>query len=104
MTIKTKKDAPLSKNGLAREMASKLDISIAQAEQFLTVYMETITENLAKGTPVALTGFGTFEVRQRAARTGRNPKTGETIKVAASQVVGFKVGAQLKKALNEVKT
>jgi DNA-binding protein HU-beta len=59
-----------------------------------------ITESLVNGEPVALLGFGTFEVRDRAARTGRNPRTGETIQIAATKNPAFKAGKALKEAVN----
>ncbi len=89
----------LSKSELARHIAAKMNSSLTQAEQFITAYIETVTETLASGTGVALIAFGTFEVRQRAARTGFNPKTRAEIKIPASQVVGFKVGSHLKRAV-----
>lgn len=87
------------KGDLARLIADKLDTTQTQAEAFLNSYIEAVTETLAQGKTVALMGFGTFEVRQRAARTGRNPQSGETITIAATQAVGFKTGSQLKKAV-----
>ena len=61
---------------------------------------DTITRSLQSGDQVTLVGFGTFTVRQRAARSGRNPRTGETISIKASKVPGFKAGKALKDALN----
>jgi len=62
--------------------------------------VDAVVSALKKGEPVSLVGFGTFAVRERAARSGRNPKTGETITIAASRVPGFKAGKALKDAVN----
>ena len=62
--------------------------------------MDTVKEQLQAGEKVALTGFGTFEVRERAAREGRNPQTGATIQIAASKTPAFKAGKELKEAVN----
>ncbi len=69
------------------------------ADKAVAVVFEAIEGALAKGDKVQLIGFGTFEVRERAAKEGRNPKTGETIKIAASKVPAFKAGAALKNAV-----
>ena len=67
----------------------------------MTALTETITEVLQRGDSISLPGFGTFEVRERGERTGRNPKTGEQLKISASKVPAFKPGATLKTAVNE---
>lgn len=100
-TDKKAKPAIVSKEECAGLIAAKMDTSLHQAKQFINAYIEVMTETLAKGESIMLVGFGTFEVRQRAERAGRNPKTGETIHIAASRVVGFKMGGQLKKAVAE---
>ncbi|OGT45444.1 MAG: DNA-binding protein, partial [Gallionellales bacterium RIFOXYD2_FULL_52_7] len=71
------------------------------AEQNIAALIEVIGETLASGDSISLVGFGTFEVRERAARTGRNPKTGAELKIAASKVPAFKPGATLKSAVNK---
>ena len=76
------------------------DVSATAAEEILTAALDVIGEQLAKGEEVRLAGFGTFETRERAARTGRNPQTGEEIAIAASTSVGFKAAAQLKRSVN----
>lgn len=72
----------------------------SSAESSVAAVLESITSALKNGDKVALTGFGTFEVRSRAARTGRNPQTGATIQVKASKAPAFKAGAALKSAVN----
>lgn len=74
-------------------------MSKAQAGQALDATISAISEALKAGETVTLVGFGTFSVKERAARSGRNPKTGETIKIAATKVPGFKAGKGLKDAV-----
>ena len=81
-------------------MATKTDSTKAGAERNVAALIEVITATLKKGDSVALVGFGTFEVRKRAARTGRNPATGAELKIKASKVPAFKAGATLKAAVN----
>ena len=81
-------------------MASKADISKAAATRALEAFESSVTDALKSGDSVSLVGFGTFSVRERAARDGRNPQTGETIKIAAAKVPAFKPGKVLKDACN----
>ena len=81
-------------------VAESADISKAAATRAVESALEAITQSLSNGEPVALVGFGTFLVRERAARAGRNPKTGEAIQIAAAKVPAFKAGKALKDALN----
>ena len=81
-------------------IASKGDLSNAQAGQALDAMINAVGEALKAGDSVTLVGFGTFSVKERAARSGRNPKTGETIQIAASKVPGFKAGKGLKDAVS----
>ena len=81
-------------------IAESADISKAAATRALDTVFSGITEALKKGDQVTLVGFGTFQVRDRAARTGRNPKTGEAIQIAASKNPAFKAGKALKDAVN----
>ena len=90
----------MNKNELIEAMATRTDTSKAAAERAVAALTEIIAATLQKGESIALTGFGTFEVRERAARTGRNPQTGEEMKIAASRVAAFKPGAALKAAVN----
>lgn len=89
----------MNKSQLVDAIAAKSGLSKALAEQALNATVESITEALAQGDSVALVGFGTFEARSRAARQGRNPKTGETITIAASKNAAFKAGKALKDSL-----
>jgi len=86
----------MNKNELIGQIAAKSGLSKADANRALNAVTETITEALKKGEPVPLIGFGTFEVRERSGRTGRNPKTGEEIPISARRVVTFRPGQKLK--------
>lgn len=90
----------MNKSELVEAIASKADMSKATAGKALDATTAAITEALAGGDSVALIGFGTFSVKDRAARSGRNPQTGETITIAAAKIPSFKVGSQLKQACN----
>ncbi len=89
----------MKKSELIAAMAASADISNAAAEKALNGMLDAISGTLAKGEKVALIGFGTFSVVNRAARDGRNPQTGKTIKIAAKKVAKFKVGARLADAV-----
>ena len=86
----------MNKQDLIALVAEKADLSKKDSEAAVTAVVDGITEALAKGEKVQLVGFGTFEVRQRQAREGRNPSTGEAIKIAAQKVPAFKAGKALK--------
>ena len=90
----------MNKSQLIEKIAEKAEISKAAAGRALDAFMETVTESLKEGDAVALTGFGTFSARERAARSGRNPKTGETIQIASAKIPAFKPGKALKDDLN----
>jgi DNA-binding protein HU-beta len=90
----------MNKAELIDAVADDADLSKAAAGRALDAAIGTITKALKKGDTVTLVGFGTFSVRKRAARTGRNPRTGEAIKIKASKVPGFKAGKALKDAIN----
>lgn len=90
----------MNKSELIDAIAASADISKSSAGRALDAMVDTVTESLRKGEQVSLVGFGTFSVRDRAARTGRNPQTGQTIHIAASRVPGFKAGKGLKDAVN----
>ena len=90
----------MKNSGLIDAIASESDISKASAGRALDSMINSITGALSKGDSVSLVGFGTFNVKQRAARTGRNPQTGETIQIKAATVPGFKAGKALKDAVN----
>lgn len=91
----------MNKSELIDLVASKADISKVAAGRSIDAVVSAITESLAKGDAVTLVGFGTFEVRDRAARKGRNPQTGQEIDIAASKVPGFRAGKGLKEAVNK---
>ncbi|AVJ55509.1 DNA-binding protein HU-beta [Idiomarina sp. OT37-5b] len=90
----------MNKSQLIDKIAAGADISKAAAGRALDSMIDAVTEALKKDDQVALVGFGTFSVRERSARTGRNPQTGETIQIAAAKVPSFKAGKALKDAVN----
>ena len=90
----------MNKAELIDAVADASEISKASAGRALDALIETITKALKKDDQVTLVGFGTFALRKRAARSGRNPRTGETIKIKASKVPTFKPGKALKDAIN----
>lgn len=89
----------MNKTELVAAVATKADLSKKDAEAAVKAVLDAVTEALADGEKVALVGFGTFEVKERAARTGKNPRTGEAIEIPASKVPSFKAGATLKNAV-----
>lgn len=93
----------MNKGEFVEALADRLDISRAQADRALTTMLDIIAERMAAGEKVSFTGFGSFEVSERAERTGRNPQTGASIKIAASRVPKFSAGATLKGAINSGK-
>ncbi len=86
----------MNKSELIDAIASKASLSKTDAGQALDAVIASVGEALKSGDTVTLVGFGTFSVKERAARTGRNPKTGAAIQIAASKVPGFKAGKGLK--------
>lgn len=90
----------MNKSELITVVAQKTDLSKRDAERVVKTVFDTITEELAKGDKVQVIGFGTFEVRERQAREGRNPQNGESITIAASKSPAFKAGKQLKDKVN----
>ena len=86
----------MNKSDLVDAVAGSADMSKAEAGRAVDAVLDGITGALSRGEPVALVGFGTFSVRHRAAREGRNPSTGEAMHIAASNVPGFKAGKALK--------
>jgi len=85
----------MNKAELIEAMASKADLTKADAKKALDAFIDATTKSLKKGDRVALVGFGSFSVAKRAARTGRNPKTGQEMQIPAKKVVKFKPGADL---------
>ncbi len=90
----------MNKAELIDKVAEGADISKAAATRALDTVLDSITNALKSGEQVTLVGFGTFQVKDRAARTGRNPRTGEAINIAASKNPSFKAGKALKDAVN----
>ena len=91
----------MNKNELVEAIASNTELTKTDVDKIITSFADVITEALAKGDKVSIKGFGNFEVRTRSERTGRNPRTGEAMTIAASKVPAFKSSSALKKALNE---
>ncbi len=90
----------MNKGELIDSVASAAGLSRADATKAVDGVLDSITGTLSSGGSVSLVGFGTFSVKARAARAGRNPRTGETIQIKASNVPGFKAGKGLKDAVN----
>ena len=90
----------MNKSELAAEIAASAGITKADATKDIDAFTSTVTSTLAAGGEVALLGFGTFKVSQRAERQGRNPATGEALTIAAAKMPAFKAGKALKDALN----
>jgi len=90
----------MTKADLIESVASKVDLPRATAERAVNTLFEDMVEALRQGDKVNISGFGTFSVSSRKARVGRNPKTGESIEIAASRAAKFKPGKTLKDSLN----
>ena len=90
----------MSKQELVEVMAEEAGLTKADATRALDAFMGAVTKALKGGKKVSLVGFGTFATSKRAAREGRNPRTGETVKIAARTAVTFKAGSKLKDAVN----
>ena len=91
----------MNKTEFIAAVAEKAEISKKDSEKALKAFVDVVAEQLKAGDKVQLVGFGTFEVSERAAREGRNPQTGETMKIAACKAPKFKAGKALKDAINE---
>ncbi|WP_083023530.1 HU family DNA-binding protein [Vreelandella lionensis] len=90
----------MNKSELIEAIAASADIPKAAATRALDAMVESATDSLKKGESVSLVGFGTFAIKERAARTGRNPQTGQPIEISAAKVPSFKAGKALKDAVN----
>jgi DNA-binding protein HU-beta len=90
----------MNKTEFVKAVAEKSGKTIAEAEEFVNAYSDVVKESLVSGDKVQITGFGIYEVNERSARTGRNPKTGEEMQIPASKGVKFKAGKILKEAVN----
>ena len=89
----------MNKTELVKVVAEQAELTQKDAAKTVEALIDTISETLAQGEKIQLIGFGTFEVRDRSARKGRNPQTGEEIEIAASKVPAFKPGKELKEAV-----
>ena len=90
----------MNKTELVASIADKAGVSKKDAEAVVSAFTDTVTKELKKGGKVQLVGFGTFEVSSRSARTGRNPQTGEAMKISASKAPKFKAGKAFKDEIN----
>ncbi|CDC18180.1 MAG: HU family DNA-binding protein [Candidatus Gastranaerophilaceae bacterium] len=90
----------MNKEELVQEVSKKSKVTQKETAEIINALMETIEKTVAKGKKVTLVGFGTFEARKRAARTGRNPQTGKEIKIAAKTVPAFSAGKKFKEAVD----
>lgn len=91
----------MKKSEMIEALAKETGLTKADVEKVFNGTFNLFKDELAKGNNVAVAGFGTFKISERAARTGRNPQTGETIKIKASKSVGFKAGSALKEIVNK---
>lgn len=90
----------MNKSEMIEAISNESNLSKADATRALDAFVDQVTKSLKKGDTVSLVGFGTFSVRERSARTGRNPQTGATIQIKASKNPAFKAGKALKDAVN----
>lgn len=90
----------MNKNELVASMAEKTGLKKTEVEKVLKAFIDTVKDELKKDEKIQLVGFGTFEVSKREAREGRNPRTGEIMKIAATKAPKFKAGKALKDAIN----
>lgn len=100
ISLTVNEEAAVNKQELVSKIAESADISMKDAKAALDAMIETITGSLTEGGEVSLVGFGTFNISNRAARTGRNPQTGATLEIPASRVPSFKPGKALKDRVN----
>ncbi len=90
----------MNKSEMIDAVSAKAGLTKADTDRAFKAFVEVITEAMAKGEQVSLVGFGTFLVRERQARSGRNPRTGETISIDSAKIPSFKAGKALKDAVN----
>ncbi len=91
----------MTKTELVEAMAAKSGLTKADSSRALEAFMDVVGETLKKGNKITLTGFGSYSVSKRAAREGRNPRTGLPVKIAARNSVSFKAGSKLKEIVNK---
>ena len=89
----------MNRTELIDSVAEKAELTKAAASRAFDAFLESVTESLQKGEPVVIVNFGTFTIKDRPAREGRNPSTGEKITIGAAKIVGFKAGKALKEAV-----
>lgn len=90
----------MNKAEMIDAMSAKSGLTKADADRAFKAFVDVVTETMAKGDQISLVGFGTFLVRERQARSGRNPRTGQTISIDAAKIPSFKAGKALKDAVN----
>jgi DNA-binding protein HU-beta len=91
----------VNKEELVQEIAKKAKVTQKEASEILSVFIDVVEKTVSKGKKVTLVGFGTFEARKRAERTGRNPQTGKEIKIPAKTVPAFSAGKKFKELVNK---
>ena len=91
----------MNKEELVQEVAKKAKVTQKEASEVLSTFVDVVEKTVSKGKKVTLVGFGTFEARKRAARTGRNPQTGKEIKIPAKTVPSFSAGKKFKELVNK---
>ena len=91
----------MNKEELVKEISKRTKVSQKQSSEILSAILDTIEKTISKGKKVTLVGFGTFEARKRAARTGRNPQTGKELKIPAKTVPVFSAGKKFKEVVNK---
>jgi len=91
----------MNKEELVKEISKKAKISQKQASEIISLTLDTIEKTVSKGKKVTLVGFGTFEARKRASRTGRNPQTGKEIKIPSKTVPAFSAGKKFRELVNK---
>lgn len=91
----------MNKNELSRSLAKQFDLPLNKTNDMVSAVLDNITKSLVKGKKVSFVGFGSFTSKKRAARKGRNPQTGEALKISARKVVAFSAGNLLKRAVNK---
>jgi DNA-binding protein HU-beta len=101
-TVSKENNQPMKKSDLVDLVAQKLNFPKPQVEQTIESLLDTVADGLAKGERIDIRGFGAFQIRESAARSGRNPRTGETIQIAARKTPTFKVGKELRDKVNGV--
>ena len=101
IVINKRRKLSMNKTELIAAIAEKAELSKKDSEKALKAFVDVVTEELKKDHKIQLVGFGTFEVSERNARTGRNPQTGEEMEIAACKAPKFKAGKALKDAINE---